>query len=58
MDKMTNKEAVDALLDMHRGLHIGMDSLINNQDIKKTEQILRELDFHMSNWINQTKVLR
>ena len=58
MEKVANKEAVDAVKDMHRGLHIAMDHLLNRNDPAKGEQVLHELDSHMTNWINQTKVAK
>ncbi|MDM8167011.1 hypothetical protein [Roseovarius sp.] len=56
MKKVANKEAADAVKDMHRGLHIAMDHLLNRNDPQKAEEVLRELDFHMANWLNQTKI--
>ncbi|MFW2543842.1 hypothetical protein ACN2XU_14460 [Primorskyibacter sp. 2E107] len=58
MKKVASKEAVDAVKDMHRGLHIAMDHLLNRKDSAKAEEVLRELDFHMANWINQTTVAK
>ncbi|WP_164932883.1 hypothetical protein [Tropicibacter alexandrii] len=58
MKKVANKEAFDAVKDMHRGLHIAMDHLITRNDPKKAEEILRELDIHMTNWVNGTKIAR
>lgn len=58
MKKEANKEAFDAVKDMHRGLHIAMDHLLRNKDLDRAKPILQELDFHMSNWLNQTKVTK
>jgi hypothetical protein len=58
MKKTANKEAVDAVQDMHRGLHIALDNLVNRNDTAKTEEILRELDFHMTRWLNQINTVK
>lgn len=58
MKKAANKEAVDAVIDMHRRLHIAMDHLVSRDDRDKAEQVLRELDIHMTTWINQTTVVK
>lgn len=58
MNKIANMEAIDAVKDMKRGLHIAMDHLINREDPAKAKEVLHELDFHMANWLNQVKIMR
>jgi hypothetical protein len=53
--KKANSDAIHDIKDMHRGLHIAMDHLINRDDPSEAEKILRELDERMSRWLNQTK---
>ncbi|MBZ0123839.1 MAG: hypothetical protein K8F31_08130 [Roseovarius sp.] len=56
MKKVANREAVDAVQDMQRGLHIALDCYLNQNDPAKGEQVLRELDLHLTDWLNQTEV--
>lgn len=55
MTQKANSEAIDDIQDMHRGLHIAMDHLINRSDTAKAEEVLRQIDLRMSRWINDTK---
>lgn len=58
MEKVANEEAVDAVMDMQRGLHIAMDHLIIHKKSTKAAEVLHELDSRMSNWIHSTKIVR
>jgi len=51
-------ELKDKLEDLHRGLHIAMDALVNNKDYRRTEEVLREMDFHFVNCLRALKVAR
>jgi hypothetical protein len=55
--KVANQEAVDAVEDMKRGLHMAMTEFIRNREYDKAEQILHQLDQTMVRWINDTKVV-
>jgi len=53
--KHANKEAYDAVQDMQRGLHFAMNELIVQKDYRRTEEILRQVDALMVDWINSTR---
>ncbi|WP_309668305.1 hypothetical protein [Tabrizicola sp.] len=56
--KQANKEAIEDVKDMHRGLHMAMEELIKRKDYARSETILHQIDQAMSRWINQTKVTK
>jgi hypothetical protein len=58
MKYVANKQLKDELDDLHRGLHLAMDALINQKDYERTEQLLREMDHYLSNIVTETKVAR
>jgi hypothetical protein len=58
MSFLANKELKDQLDDLHRGLHVTMETFINQKDYKRTENLLRELDFYLTRVVNETKVPR
>jgi hypothetical protein len=58
MNYIANKELKDKLDDIHRGLHITMEVFLNQKDYKRTEELLREVDFYLSQVVVETKVVR
>ena len=54
----SSKDLEGKLIDIHNGLHIAMDNLINKKNYKETEVILRQIDEVLSRTINQNKVLK
>jgi len=58
MNYVATKDLKDKLDDLHRGLHIALEALLKQKDYGRTEQLLRELDFHLTQVVNQTKVAR
>jgi hypothetical protein len=56
--KVANQQAVDAVEDMRRGLHMAMTEFIRNREYDRAEQILHQLDDAMARWISDTKVVR
>lgn len=58
MNYVATKELKDKIADIHRGLHIAMETLIKQKDYERTEQLLREIDFYLTQMVNETKVAR
>ena len=56
MGYVANKKLKDQLDDLHRGLHITMETFINQKDYTRTEELLREMDFYLTRVVNETKV--
>lgn len=56
--KAATKNAIDAVQDMHRGVHLALEAHVNQKDGARTEEILRQLDHMMASWLNTTKVVR
>lgn len=52
------KSVEDELKDLHNGVHLVMEQLINQKNYDEAERILRLLDFRMTDLINQAKVVR
>jgi hypothetical protein len=53
-----NQEMKDRLRDMHNGLHMAMQEIIKNKNYQKGELILRQLDAHISDTLNNMKMER
>ncbi len=58
MKYVATKALKDQIDDIHRGLHIAMDALINKKDYRRTEEVLREVDHYLSIIVSETKVAR
>lgn len=58
MKKVANREAIDGVQKLHRGLHMAMDELINRKDYETAREILLQIDYEMVEWIKETKVQR
>lgn len=53
MEKMLANQAVkDDLEDIKRGLHVAMEQLINRQDYREAEEVLRQVDIRLVALIN------
>ena len=52
-----SKSAESDLQEIHRGLHLAMQKLINDKDAGGAEVILRQLDVRLANFLNNAKVL-
>lgn len=51
-----NNELIARLQDLHRGLHEAMDAFIKDKDCSRGETILRQMDQHLTETLNQTKL--
>ncbi|TCP62856.1 hypothetical protein EV663_101116 [Rhodovulum bhavnagarense] len=58
MKPSANREARDGIQQMHRGVQIALDALVNRNDPETAVEILRRLDVAMVDWINETRVFR
>jgi hypothetical protein len=56
--KAATKSAVEDVEDMHRGVHLALEALVNQKDKARAEEILRQLDSRMASWLNTTQVAR
>lgn len=58
MQFIATKDLKDQIDNLHRGLHITMETFINQRDYRRTEELLREMDFYLTRLVNETKVAR
>lgn len=58
MSEAINAEAKRTLEDMHNGLHVALETLVNYNDAGRTEAILRQLDTAMVNFLNRAQAIR
>lgn len=58
MKPVANREARDGIQQMHRGVQIALDALVNQNDPETATEILRKLDMAMVDWINETRTFR
>ncbi|MEX5729135.1 hypothetical protein Ga0609869_002488 [Rhodovulum iodosum] len=58
MNKLANREAIDGVQQMHRGLQMALQELVLHKDYERAEAILRQLDIAMVDWIDETKTRR
>ncbi|MRH20281.1 hypothetical protein [Rhodovulum strictum] len=58
MHKVANREALDGVQQMHRGVHMALDALVHQGDTEAAVEILRQLDAVMVDWINETRKMR
>lgn len=58
MHLIATKDLKDQIDDLHRGLHVTMEAFINQKDYRRTEELLREMDFYLTRLVNETKVAR
>jgi len=58
MRKVANREAIDGVQQMHRGLQLALDELLTRNDHDRAAEILRQIDVMMVDWIEETKTRR
>ncbi|UDL87301.1 hypothetical protein LGH82_19120 [Mesorhizobium sp. PAMC28654] len=58
MNFVATKELKDQIDDLHRGLHFTLEALVNQKDYRRSEELLREMDFYLTRMVNETKVTR
>ncbi|TCP21788.1 hypothetical protein [Rhodovulum adriaticum] len=58
MKPSANREARDGIQQIHRGVHMALDALENQNDPETAARILRQIDVAMVDWINATQVFR
>ena len=58
MRKVANREAIDGVQQMHRGLQLALDELLTRRDHDRAAEILRQIDVMMVDWIEETKTRR
>ena len=58
LDLVATKDLKNQIDDLHRGLHITMETLINQKDYRRAEELLREMDFYLTRLVNDTRVAR
>jgi hypothetical protein len=52
---VASKKVEDALLDLHKGLHLTMEKLIKQKNYAEAERNIRIVDANMSMLINRLK---
>lgn len=52
-----NREALDKVEDMRRGLHVAMTALIRNKDYAEAEFVLKQMDERLGRLITETKIV-
>ncbi len=52
MKQFASPNVISDLKDLHRGLHVAMDSLIKSKDYPEAEVVLRQLDDRLTHLIN------
>ena len=58
MKPVANREARDGIEQMHRGIHMALEALVNRNDPETAIEILRQIDVAMVDWIDATRVFR
>lgn len=58
MKPAANREARDGIQQMHRGVQMALDALVNGNDPETAAEILRQIDVAMVDWIDATRVFR
>ncbi|SIO24755.1 hypothetical protein SAMN05444722_1009 [Rhodovulum sp. ES.010] len=58
MNPVANREAIDGVQRMHRGVHMALEELVNRGDAERAAEILQALDVEMVEWINATRKMR
>jgi hypothetical protein len=52
-----NRDALDKVEDMRRGLHVAMTALVKNKDYAEAEYVMKQLDARLGALIAQTQVV-
>ncbi|MGC9419124.1 MAG: hypothetical protein ACP5EN_09135 [Rhodovulum sp.] len=58
MRKVASREALDDIQQMHRGVHMALDALVNQSDPERAVEILQQIDAAMVTWINEVRQMR
>lgn len=58
MNELASAEVIGDLEDIHRGLHVAMECLINARDYSEAELVLRQIDQRMARLINSVRPVR
>lgn len=57
-DYFSNADLEKKIKDIHRGVHMAMDQLINRKDYKRSEELLRQVDEELARVLRRNQVVQ